>query len=458
MTVGYLSKPLLRTFRLISVQPRPASSGRSPWLDACRESYWAWHVCDRIDGWCRRTVPHELTGPVPTTTEPQTATALSIRSRRRTSRRSQRVWSIHLKPAGYTRRLREDGSHSARHRQHDVSRARRTARSSRSTRPPAPRSGNSSCPTAICRRSAASRTGPARDGVPAVDHLRRHAGRLYSIKASDGTLNDRLRRERRPQSQDARGHGDRDGSAPTRCCLRRRSTRTWSIIGAGTGEGAGGSNAGTGPAGDTRAFDAQDRQAGVDVPHRAAAGRVRLRHVGREQREKSIGRQRRGVTRRSTSSAASSTCRSARRTTTASASIVPATISSHRRWSPSMPTPANTSGTSSSCITTSGTTTRSQRRCSSICRRDGTDGSRPHHREQDRIDVHAQSRHRQADLRHRRAPGPEERPAQRAGVADAAVPGEARRRSRRTRSLATISTRASRSISRIASTWLTTTT
>ena len=58
-------------------------------------------------------------------------------------------------------------------------------------------------------------------------------------------------------------------------------------------------------------------------------------------------------------------------------------------------------------------------------RRDGTDGSRRHHRQQDRIDVHAQSRHRQADLRHRGAPGAEERRARRAGVADAAVPGQA---------------------------------
>ena len=109
----------------------------------------------------------------------------------------------------------------------------------------------------------------------------------------------------------------------------------------------------------------QDRQAGVDVPYRAAARGVRLRHLGREQRQEPVRRQRLGLHVARRASAASSTCRSARRTTTASAPIVPATICSRRRWSRSMRTPASISGTSSSCITTSGTTTRSRRRCSS---------------------------------------------------------------------------------------------
>ena len=110
-----------------------------------------------------------------------------------------------------------------------------------------------------------------------------------------------------------------------------------------------------------------DRQAGVDVPYRAAARASSATTPGAETAPRTDPASMSGAICRSMRSAASSTCRSAPRTTTASASTVPATICSRLRSSRSMRTPASISGTSSSCIMTSGTTTRSRRRCSSTC-------------------------------------------------------------------------------------------
>ncbi len=253
----------------------------------------------------------------------------------------------------------------------------------------------------------------------------RLSGGLYSIKASDGTLNAGLRRERRRQSQDARGDADRHERGRTRCCLPPTIYKNLIIIGAGTGEGAGGSNAGAGPAGDTRAFDAQDRQAGVDLPHRAAAGRVRLRHLGREQRQELAP-----------ASMSGATCRSM-----SERGILYMPLGAPNNDRVGIDRPGNNLF-SSSVVAVDANTGKylwhfqlvhhdiwdydTQSAPLLVDLQPGRDnGSRRHHRQQDRIDVHAQSRHRQADLRHRGASGAEERRARRADVADAAVPGQA---------------------------------
>jgi quinoprotein glucose dehydrogenase len=82
------------------------------------------------------------------------------------------------------------------------------------------------------------------------------SGVLYSIKASDGTLNSGfgdagILNVKTPDVMQT-GMDERYSvvSSPT-------IYKNLVIIGAGTGEGAGGSNAGSGPAGDTRAFDAR---------------------------------------------------------------------------------------------------------------------------------------------------------------------------------------------------------
>ena len=97
---------------------------------------------------------------------------------------------------------------------------------------------------------------PGADGVPPSIIFGGLAGGLYSIKASDGTFNT--------------GFGDKGiVNLKTPEVMQTGMNAAYSllssptiyknliIIGAGTGEGAGGSNAGAGPAGDTRAWDAR---------------------------------------------------------------------------------------------------------------------------------------------------------------------------------------------------------
>ncbi len=182
-------------------------------------------------------------------------------------------------------------SHSPRDRQHDVSRValRRHPRAGRDDR-----RGEMEIPASqqrSCRRSAASPIGRAATASPAVDHLRgdSRAG-MYSIKASDGTLNDGFGENgvvnlKTPEvmqtGMDVRllaavvsdhlqeSHHHRRGH-------RRRTGRLeWR----------------TGTRGRYARLGRQDRQAGVDVPYRAAAGGVRLRHLGREQRDEPVRRQ-----------------------------------------------------------------------------------------------------------------------------------------------------------------------
>jgi quinoprotein glucose dehydrogenase len=94
------------------------------------------------------------------------------------------------------------------------------------------------------------------DGVPPAVIFGVQSGGLYSLKASDGTPNPGFGEKgvvnlKTPEVMQTGMNASYSLlSAPT-------IYKNLVIIGAGTGEGGGGSNAGTGPAGDTRAFDAR---------------------------------------------------------------------------------------------------------------------------------------------------------------------------------------------------------
>lgn len=167
----------------------------------------------------------------------------------------QQAWSFHLKPAGFTGRLREDeaiplvigntmylGSPYGAVHALDAT----TGAAKWTFQLP-----NSDTPS---KRGIAYWPGEA--NVPASIIFGGLSGGLYSLKASDGTLNT--------------GFGERGvvnlktpevmqtGMNATYTVLSPATIyKNLIIIGAGTGEGPGGSNGGEGPAGDTRAFDAR---------------------------------------------------------------------------------------------------------------------------------------------------------------------------------------------------------
>jgi len=167
----------------------------------------------------------------------------------------QQVWSFHIKPAGFTGALREDEAipivigntmyltspYGAIHALDATTGTEKwTFRLPNNDRP--------------AKRGLAY--WPGADGVPPSIVFGGLAGGLYSIKASDGTLNSGFGENgivnlKTPEVMQTGMHATYSLlSAPT-------IYKNLIIIGAGTGEGAGGSNAGTGPAGDTRAWDAR---------------------------------------------------------------------------------------------------------------------------------------------------------------------------------------------------------
>ena len=171
---------------------------------------------------------------------------------------------------------------------------RRTAPSTRSTPRPARRSGSSSFPTTTSPSKRGLAYWPGDGSLPPSIIFGVTSGGLYSIKASDGTRNAFFGQNgvvdlKTPEVMQT------GINVPYSLLSSATIYKNLIIIGAGTGEGAGGSNAGSGPAGDTRALDAQNRKDRVDLSHRAAARRVRLRDVGREQRQAPIGRERLGL-------------------------------------------------------------------------------------------------------------------------------------------------------------------
>ena len=104
------------------------------------------------------------------------------------------------------------------------------------------------------------------------------------------------------------------------------------------------------------------RKTAVDVPHDSAARRVRQRHVAERLVVVHRATRRCGPPSPRTKSSATCTCPSNRRPATSTAAIDPATTCSRAASCAWMPEPANASGTSNSCITTSGITTSRRRR------------------------------------------------------------------------------------------------
>jgi len=167
----------------------------------------------------------------------------------------QRVWSFHLKPADYTERLREDeaiplvigntmylGSPYGAVHALDAT------------------TGAEKWKFQLPNNQLPSKRGvsywPGGGGVPPSIIFGTNAGGLYSIKASDGTLNTGFGENgivnlKTPEVMQT------GMNVPYSLLTAPTIYKDLIITGAGTGEGPGGSNAGSGPAGDTRAWDAK---------------------------------------------------------------------------------------------------------------------------------------------------------------------------------------------------------
>ena len=167
----------------------------------------------------------------------------------------QQAWSFHLKPAGYTGRLREDeaiplviGNNMYVGSPYGAIHALDATTGAEKWKFQLP---NNDLPA---KRGIAY--WPGDGGAPSLI-FGGLSGGLYSIKASDGTFNTGFGTNgvinlKTPEVMQT-------GMDATYSLLSPPSIyKNLIIIGAGTGEGAGGSNAGSGPAGDTRAFDARN--------------------------------------------------------------------------------------------------------------------------------------------------------------------------------------------------------
>jgi glucose dehydrogenase len=167
----------------------------------------------------------------------------------------QRVWSFHFKPEGYTGRLREQEAIPL-----VIGNTMYLASPYGAVHALDATTGVEKWKFQLPNNDLPSKRGvaywPGADGVPASIIFGGLAGGLYSIKASDGTLN--------------AGFGENGVvnlktpevmvtgmNVPYSLLSSPTIYKNLIITGAGTGEGAGGSNAGTGPAGDTRAWDAK---------------------------------------------------------------------------------------------------------------------------------------------------------------------------------------------------------
>jgi quinoprotein glucose dehydrogenase len=167
----------------------------------------------------------------------------------------QRVWSFHLKPADYTGRLREDeaiplviGNTMYLGSPYGAIHALDATTGAEKWRFKLP---NNNLPS---KRGVAY--WPGGGGVPPSIIFGTNAGGLYSIKASDGTLNTGFGENgivnlKTPEVMQT------GMNLPYSLLTAPTIYKDLIITGAGTGEGPGGSNAGSGPAGDTRAWDAK---------------------------------------------------------------------------------------------------------------------------------------------------------------------------------------------------------
>jgi quinoprotein glucose dehydrogenase len=169
----------------------------------------------------------------------------------------QQVWSFHLKPDGFTGRMREDeaipiviGNTMYLASPYGAVIALDATTGAQKWRFELP---NNELPS---KRGVAYWPGGGDLPLPPSIVFGTMSGALYSIKASDGTLNDWFGENgvitlKTPEvMQNSPNAGYSLLSSPI-------IYRNLVITGAGTGEGPGGSKAGTGPAGDTRAWDAR---------------------------------------------------------------------------------------------------------------------------------------------------------------------------------------------------------
>ena len=167
----------------------------------------------------------------------------------------QQAWSFHLKPAGYSGALREDEAIPI-----VIGNSMYLASPYGAIHALDATTGVERWKFQLPNNELPSKRGvaywPGGGGVPPSIIFGGNAGRLYSIKASDGTLN--------------AGFGENGVvNLKTPEVMQTGMNAAYSVLtaptiykdliitGAGTGEGPGGSGGGAGPAGDTRAWDAR---------------------------------------------------------------------------------------------------------------------------------------------------------------------------------------------------------
>src|SRR5437773_3550639 len=166
----------------------------------------------------------------------------------------EKAWSIHLKPAGYTGRLREQEAIPL-----AIGNTMFLASPYGAVIALDATTGTEKWKFQLANNDLPSKRGlaywPGGDGLPPSIIFGVTSGGLYSLKASDGTPNSFFGENgvvnlKTPEvMQTGLNLPYSLLSAPT-------VYKNLIITGAGTGEGPGGSNAGAGPAGDTRAWDA----------------------------------------------------------------------------------------------------------------------------------------------------------------------------------------------------------
>jgi glucose dehydrogenase len=167
----------------------------------------------------------------------------------------EQAWSVHLKPAGYTGRLREDEAIPL-----VIGNSMYLASPYGAIHALDATTGAEKWKFQLPNNDLPSKRGiaywPGADGVPPSIIFGAVSGGLYSIKASDGTPNagfgaNGVLTLKTPEVMQT------GMNVPYSLLSSPTIYKNLIITGAGTGEGSGGSNAGAGPAGDTRAWDAR---------------------------------------------------------------------------------------------------------------------------------------------------------------------------------------------------------
>jgi len=167
----------------------------------------------------------------------------------------RQAWSFHLKPAGYTGRLREDEAIPI-----AIGNTMYLASPYGTIHALDATTGAQKWTFQLPNNDMPSKRGiaywPGGSGVAPSIIFGTLSGGLYSIKASDGTRNPGFGESgvislKTPEVMQT------GMSAPYSLLTAPTIYKNLIITGAGTGEGPGGSNGGSGPAGDTRAWDAR---------------------------------------------------------------------------------------------------------------------------------------------------------------------------------------------------------